>query len=183
MGALGSREEIVIGPGPSGGIGSASDPLAQQRTEETYHRMENTIFQEGYRQGVAATTARFSEGAELSVRSAFSRSLAEEEGRRAAELESSIAALRKAQYRCDGAPCFNSLRPSPPKPHLHSPRSSLPPPTATLSRPCAARAERPKNHLSARWKRRQCWPATLPRTAPLLLTRTSSAPTLQWTQK
>jgi hypothetical protein len=98
MGATGSREIVVpLGTNP---LSLPSTDAARKRAEDTYKAAEDSIFQEGYRQGVRDTTARYTEGAELAARAAYSRLLVSEEGRKGEEVEAAAAALRKSQYRC-----------------------------------------------------------------------------------
>ena len=105
MGATGSREIVVpLGTNP---LSLPSTDAARKRAEDTYKAAEDSIFQEGYRQGVRDTTARYTEGAELAARAAYSRLLVSEEGRKGEEVEAAAAALRKTQYRCvSRAPLF-----------------------------------------------------------------------------
>lgn len=84
----------------------ASNPLslppmdaARRQAEEAYHAAEDSIFQEGYRQGSKDTMARFNEGGERAARAAYSKLLLKEEGRKAEEVEAAAKELRNSQYR------------------------------------------------------------------------------------
>ena len=126
MGASGSRE-IVLPGSPAALPGAGADEATRKRADESFrsacvpqgaslpppsllphasapplsaHISETTIYQEGYRQGASEAHARLTEGAQLAVKAAISRTLVEREGSREQELEEAIAALRKSQYRC-----------------------------------------------------------------------------------
>ena len=99
MGLSGSREVVV--PLAVNPLSLPPTDANRRQAEEAYHAAEDSIFQEGYRQGCRDTAARFNEAGELAARAAYSRLLVLEEERKLEEVEAAAKELRKSQYRSE----------------------------------------------------------------------------------